>query len=165
MCSLNDIYASQMRPICLLNERCFSYASSKNFRNMKCLILGMRATCICIWQMDPWSIWAPGSGPERAAASPDTAINWAAWGLPRSRRHFRLGGKCHPHFLVGLRWAWPQTPFAEREMSRTRNVQSVPEWNPGVSTSEYHGFHVLRFLSRVGDLKSMRIQVNPSESK
>ena len=54
MCSLNEIYAPQMPPICLLNERCFSYASSKNFRNMKCLILGMRATCIIYEVYFPW---------------------------------------------------------------------------------------------------------------
>ena len=52
-------YASQMPLICLLNEiclsdasqkplRCFSYAFSMSFRNMKCMILGTRATCIYI---------------------------------------------------------------------------------------------------------------------
>ena len=46
MCFLNEIYVSQMPLICLLNERCLSCAFSKNFRIMKCLILGMRATCI-----------------------------------------------------------------------------------------------------------------------
>ena len=53
-------YASQMPLICLLNEiclsdasqkplRCFSYAFSMSFRNMKCMILGTRATCIYIY--------------------------------------------------------------------------------------------------------------------
>ena len=82
-------YASQMPFICLLNEiclsdasqkplRCFSYAFSMSFRNMKCMILGTRATCICLMPIAycllptavPGPLWDGPNPPGPSAGGP-----------------------------------------------------------------------------------------------
>jgi hypothetical protein len=48
-CLLNELCLSCVSSTRYMSLRCLPYASSKNFRVMKCLILGMRATCIYIY--------------------------------------------------------------------------------------------------------------------